>query len=1040
MSLPALAVKRPVFITSIILLMLFGGLLSIKNLPVSLFPETNIPYIAISTLYPGAGPKEVELSVSNYLEEELSTVEGVKKINAVSRDSLSVVWVEFKTSVNIDSAEQRVRDKVALARSKMSNEIEPSIIERFNPSNQPVITAFVQSNTMSRTQLTTWTDQNLKPLLARIPKVGRIEILGGQKRQIDIKIDPRKIENYRIPLLQIVQNLKGGGTNIPAGSVKNGNDEVGIRVLGQYTTLQDINEKIITFSNSETPVRVKDFGEVIEGSEKLRSKAYYNGVSGVVVQVYRQSGTNIVSVADSIKKVIVNFTQTNKDNNVPQINIVRDSSKMIRDNIFDVFESILIGILLTIIVVFCFLGSFRSTIITAVAIPNSLLGAFIFMNFSGFSINILTLLAMSLCVGLLVDDAIVVRENIFKKMEEGHHPKNAAVMGANEVAMAVMAVTLAVVSMFGPVAFLQGVTGQFFREFGLVVCFAVLVSLYDAMAVAPMLSAYMGRAKQQLHNTKKNILAKFFEFIDGGQTKLERYYEMFLFKSLKRPILTICCVVVLAVALSFSASRLPSGFLPTDESQEFLVRIEMPSGTHLDATEKLALQVDNLLKNKPFIEYTVVTIGNAQQEINKADIFVMLKPSKERARTKPSLLREELRNEFSKYENLPKGAEIRVMQNDISGAGQRPFNLLIQTKSSADLEKVARPVFEKLKSNSALISPDLEIKSGAQEIQIKLHEKESQHLGITPGNAGMELRARIEGLEIGKLSEKGFEYPIKVIAFDSAELWLKQNQPILVPNVNMTPVDLRKAASFTVSQSSAKIERVNRAYSARITADLAGNANLGEIMEFIDETVKASAQGLNDVNVLYEGDAESYEEMAESMSLAFLSGIILLFLVLSSLYESFLLSFLNIITLPFAISGAFLSLWIFGEGVNIFSVIGILLLLGVATKNSILLIDTAQERLKFKAKETESDDGQKIIEAAVRRLRPILMTSLALIAGAIPIAIGLNEASAQRTGMGVAIVGGTLTSTLFTLVLIPSVIMLVVKVQEKLLKLSSKNK
>jgi len=574
----------------------------------------------------------------------------------------------------------------------------------------------------------------------------------------------------------------------------------------------------------------------------------------------------------------------------------------------------------------------------------------------------------------------------------------------------------------------------------LVVCFAVLVSLYDAMAVAPMLSAYMGRAKQQLHNTKKNILAKLFEFIEEVQTYLERFYEKFLLKSLKRPILTICCVVVLAVTLSFSASRLPSGFLPTDESQEFLVRIEMPSGTHLDATEKLALQVDNLLKNKPFIEYTVVTIGNAQQEINKADIFVMLKPSKERARTKPSLLREQLRDEFAKYENLPKGAEIRVMQNDISGAGQRPFNLLIQTKSSADLEKVARPIFEKLKSNSGLISPDLELKSGAQEIQIKLHEKESQHLGITPGNAGMELRARIEGLEIGKLSEKGFEYPIKVIAFDSAELWLKQNQQILVPNVNMTPVDLRKAVSFTVSQSSAKIERVNRAYSARITADLAGNANLGDIMEFIDQTVKESAHGLNDVNVLYEGDAESYEEMAESMSLAFLSGIILLFLVLSSLYESFLLSFLNIITLPFAISGAFLSLWIFGEGVNIFSVIGILLLLGVATKNSILLIDTAQERLKLKANETDKDDRQQIVAAAVRRLRPILMTSLALIAGAIPIAIGLNEASAQRTGMGVAIVGGTVTSTLFTLVLIPSVIILVVKVQEKLLKLSRKNK
>lgn len=1025
MSLPQLSVSRPIFISSLVLLMLFAGGAAFFKLPVSLFPETTVPLVSISTLYPGAGPKEVEASVSNHLEEELSTLEGLKKITAISQESLSLVWIEFKSGTNLDAAEQRVRDKVSLARTIFPKDAESPLIERFNPSNQPIVTAFVESKDMSTTQVTTWVNQELKPVLSRVPKVGRVEILGGQKRQIDVLIDPEKLSEYRIPLLQVTEALSRGGANVPGGSLSSGSQEIGIRSLGQYESMDKISEKVLAFGNGETPLRLKDVASVVDASEKSRSKAIFKGRQGVLIQVYRQAGANTIEVADSVKESLTQYSKEDQQG-IPKVTIVRDGSKMIRDNVFDVWETIVIGVILTIIVVYFFLGSFRSTIITGFAIPNSLIGAFMLMAIAGFSINILTLLALSLCVGLVVDDAIVVRENIFKKIEEGMEVKKASVIGANEVAMAVVATSAAIIAMFGPVGFLQGVTGQFFKEFGLVICFAMVISTFDGMAVAPMLSAYWGGSHFDKHG-KLNVIQKLVVAFDRFQSGMEKVYEAVLTRVTRRPLTSTVLIAIVAFVLSATVVNLPSAFLPTDQSPDFSVRVQLPVGTNIAATEASALSVDNFLRSKKYIDYTVVSVGNSLQEIHKSDIYVKLKAPAERKGKKPSELREILQKELTGLGGLPEGTEVRVLQNDIGGAGMRPFNVLVQASNVDDLRSVVTKVFEKLKENKLLLAPELELKAGAQELQVKFRDKDAQRLGVTPVTAGLEIRTRIEGMEVGKFREQGKEYPIKVRVQEPPEVWLKERQRILVPNVNMTPVDLAKVADFVPTQSPAKVERVNRAYAARITADLADGASLADLMTFTDSVIAQESKGMTGISRLYEGDAESFDELSDSMSLAFLAGIILLFLVLASLYESFLLSVLNIVTLPLAVSGAFAALLLFGEGLNIYSIIGILLLLGVATKNSILLIDTAKGGMED---ENWSDFQTAIISSSVRRLRPILMTSLALIAGTIPIAIGLNEASATRTSMGIAIVGGAFTSTLFTLVFVPCMLIVVQKLKK----------
>lgn len=1027
MSIPALSVKRPIFITSLVLLLLFTGWQAMRGMPVNLFPQAELPFITISTLYPGAGPREVETSISKPLEDELATLEGMKKITATSQDSLSIVLVEFQAGLPLDTLEQRLRDRVARAKAEFPKDTEEPIIERMNASNDPILTVFIESDKMNRTELTDWADQDLKPLLSRVPKVGRVDILGGTKREIHVEIDPKKLGDYRIPLLSIAQSLESSGQNVPGGSLNLGDKEMGVRSLAQFEKLSDLEQKLVSFANLESGIRIKDMGRVVDTTEKERTKAFMNGKEGIVAQIYKQSGANTVSVTDAAKKEVQRLNEQFQASGGPKLTIARDGSQMIRDSIFDVWESIIIGILLTVVVVYFFLGSMRSTVITGFAIPNSLLGAFVFMSLFGFSLNILTLLALSLCVGLLVDDAIVVRENIFKQIEAGKEPKRAAIDGANEVAMAVVAVTAAVLSMFGPVAFLTGTVGQFFREFGLTICFAMLISLFDAMAVAPMLSAYWGGKAAHIHEKTKNPIRKLVQKFDHFQSWLERKYQALLNRALHFPVTTVTIVIAVAAGLTWAASHLPGSFLPVDQSSEFSVTVKMPSGTSIQATTEVAKKVEAEVRRAGSIETTVLTVGNTQQELNVARVFVKLKKKSERADKKPSEIRDQTRAALRENLKLPEGAEVLVVQADIGSAGVRPFSLLIQTSERDRLKPIAERVYAQMKELNSFISPTLEARPGGQEIQVELKSDQAQKLGVSPGTAGTEVRGRIEGLEVGKFRENGREYDIKLTTNDPSELWVERKREILVPNVNMVPVDLRQVADFKILESPAKIERVNRSYTVRITSDL-GSEGLTKALSDVTKILEEEKKTSPDLKYMFEGDAESYDEMSASTGKALLFGIVFLFLVLASLYESFLLSFLNIVTLPLAVCGAFFALLIMQDSLHLYSMIGMLLLLGVATKNSILLVDTAKERLaQSDGKETLEEAKEGIASASVRRLRPILMTSLALIAGTIPIAVGLNEASAQRTGMGIAIVGGTISSTLFTLIFIPALLILVEK-------------
>ena len=698
-----------------------------------------------------------------------------------------------------------------------------------------------------------------------------------------------------------------------------------------------------------------------------------------------------------------NIATLNKDYAIdpsrPHIEIVRDGAKAINMNVEDVKESILLGILLTIVVVYLFLGNGRSTFITSLALPNSLIGAFMLMAFAGFSINVMTLLALSLSVGLLIDDAIVVRENIFRHLEMGKPAVQAALEGTKEVTLAVVATSCTVLAVFGPIAFLQGVVGQFFKEFGLTICFAMLISLFDALTIAPMLSAYLaGRP------SKEKTSSRFFDY-------LEKKYSGALQFSIKHPLIIIVGAVLIFISSLQAMKKVSKTFLPPQDFGEFMVSLEMAPGTTLNAMQTISEKLDRQIRGHKEIATSVMTVGSPQGESNLTNIYINLVSPKHR-HLNTSQVKELLRQELKHYSY----AKPIVKDIDMVSGGQRPFNLNIIGNNLDEIHGISEKIMEKLKHHPALLDVETSYKLGKPEYQVVVDPARAARLGISNTLLGSELRTLIEGSVPTVFRDKGEEYDIRVRLLESQKDIKENFSTTFVPNINGTRVRLADVSSLVITEGPANITRQDRGRYIQISADIAPNGpGMGGAMSDIRGYFTSEVKLPPGVHYKFVGQTENFEELGKNMKVAGLLGILFIYLVLASLYESFITPFTIMIVLPLAACGAFFALYITRHSLDIFSMIGCIMLLGIATKNSILLVDYANQMVQ-----QGMDYTAAIAEAGKTRLRPILMTTVALIAGMTPIAIGLNEASRQRTSMGIAIIGGLISSTLLTLVVVPA--------------------
>lgn len=1015
MSPADLSIKRPVFVTSIVIVLLTVGLLAMSRMPVDMFPDITLPVVTVHTIYPGAGPEEVETLISRVFEEELSTVSGIKKLSSTNSEGLSVVVAEFTLETDVKYAEQQVRDKVSSARRELPDDIEEPVIRRVDPADQPILILGLTADDMSEAELYDLADKVVKPRVEQVNQVGLVEVIGGREREIHVELDRRKLKEYELSANAVSDRIAAAGLNIPAGKVDEAQNETVFRTLGEFKSVQDISSVIVSFLGNDVPVTVNDVGRVIDTVEDESSRAYFNGGRSLYLMVFRQSGANTIAVADSVKARIDSINSELKASGTNgTLRLVRDGARPIRANVADVNEAILIGIILTILVVYFFLGSGRSTFITGLALPNSLIGAFFLMQLAGFSINVMTLLALSLAVGLLIDDAIVVRENIFRHLEMGKKPIKAASEGTKEVLLAVVATTLAVVAVFGPIAFLEGIVGQFFREFGLTVCFAMAISLFDAVTMAPMLSAYFAGSSHHGGSGKglwAKTMGRALKAFDRFQTGLENLYARILRGTIHRPVLIIGGALVIFAISLWSVKFIPKTFIPPADMGEFMISLDAEPGTTIDAMSEIALKVDQIVRSNKEVETSVMFIGGQSGQGNKATFFVNMVPS-ERRTVSTSDFKARLREQLQPFQ------DVRPIVKDVGliGGAPRPFNLNIVGSDLRTIEAISQQVFHKLKNHPGLTDVDISHRPGKPEFQVVPNKLRAERLGVAANTIGGELRTQVEGRVASVFREKGEEYDIRVrLQEDQRNIKSGFNQTF-VPNVNQRLIRLRDVATPVETTGPASITRQDRGRYIQIAADIAPDGpGLAAVMSDIEEMFENEIKLPEGMRYVFAGQAESFQELIQSVIVAAGLGIMFIYLVLASLYESFVTPFTILLVLPLAACGAFFALLLTGESLNLFSMIGCIMLLGVATKNSILLVDYTKQLV-----EGGMNLRDAVIQAGKVRLRPILMTTFALVAGMLPIAIGLNEASKQRTAMGVAIIGGLISSTLLTLLVVPA--------------------
>lgn len=1013
MKLAELSIKRPVFLTCIVLMMLAIGFLSIKKLPVDLFPDINFPIVTITTVYPGAGPNEVEVNISKVIEEEVTTVSGIKRVNSVSREGASIVIVEFTLETDVKYAEQQVRDRISSVKRKLPSDAKEPTIRRISPSDQPIAVISLSAD-LPMAKLYDLADQQIKPKLEQVSQIGLVSVTGGRKREIHVNLDRKKLKEYELPATLVSQRIEASGQNIPIGRKDLGEKEFSLRTVGEFKSLEDLKNVVVNFIGNDVPVTLGNIAGVEDSLADETDRTYFNGTPTLALMVYKQSGSNTIAVTKGLEKQLTTLQESlkNAEGN-PKLQLVRKTALQIDANVKDVEESIIIGIILTIIVVFFFLGSGRSTLITGLALPNSLLGAFILMSWAGFSINVMSLLALSLSVGLLVDDAIVVRENIFRHRAMGKSATQAAIEGTSEVALAVIATTLTVIAVFGPIGFLQGIVGQFFKQFGLTICFAIAISLFDALTIAPMMSAYFGGS----HNPVKTglygmLVTPLLNAFEKFQQSLENGYERLLGFTMRKPIAILVLSAAIFVASIYSTKWVAKTFLPPQDTGEFAVSLDLPAGTSLSKMDEVAKSVDEVIRSHPEVEVCLLNVGTNDGRSNVAEFFIHLVPAKKRDKNTTAmkdLIREKLKP-FSFANPL-------VKDFDQVGAGLRPFNVNIVGDNLDEVGNVARDLLAKIKDHPALKDVDISDKPGKPEVQFVIDRGAAEKVGVAPNIAGLELRTLVEGSTPAVFREDGREYDIRVrLQDDQRDLRAAYNETY-VPNINYRTVKLSNVATLVDAVSPNTINRQDRGRYVQIAADVApGGPGLSKAMAdirqlFDDGTIKLGPG----MRYQFVGQAESFQELIVNMTIAVLLSIIFIYFVLASLYESFVTPFTIMLVLPLAISGAIFALLLTKAPLDLFAMIGCILLLGIATKNSILLVDYAAQKVAQGV-----DLRSAMIQAGKTRLRPILMTSVALIAGMVPVAYGLNEASKQRTGMGIAVIGGLISSTLLSLVVVPA--------------------
>ncbi|MFN0296456.1 efflux RND transporter permease subunit [Acinetobacter albensis] len=1012
MWLTRISVKYPVFTLMMMLCLLVLGLASWQRMGVEEFPDVDFPFVVVYTTYPGASPETIESEITQKLEEQINTISGLKQVISQSSEGLSTIIVEFNLDVSSTVAAQDIRDKISSVTAQFRDEIQDPIVERYDPTANAVMSIVFESKTLPLRDLSAYLDQKIVPQLRTVTGVGAVNLLGDAQRQIRIEINPQKLQSFAIGIDQVINTLKSENIEVPAGVLKQSSSELVVEIKSKIIHPQSFGDLIIATKNG-TPIFLKQIATIEDSQADLESSAYLNGQTAVAIDILRSSDANVIQVVNATYKALTQIKKQLPTGTVAKV--VVDSSKGIRASIKDVARTIIEGAVLAVLIVLLFLGSFRSTAITGLTLPIALLGTLTFIWAFGFSINMMTLLALSLSIGLLIDDAIVVRENIVRHTDMGKDPVSAALDGTKEIGLAVLATTLTIVAVFLPVAFMGGIIGRFFYQFGVTVSTAVLISMFVSFTLDPMLSAHW--AEKNITDQKPGKVKRFFNWISNKLDNLSHYYEKLLKLALRFRMATL----LIALASLFGAFGLSTligtEFVPVPDKSEIRIKFETPVNASLEYSQAKLLQVEHIIRKHPEVLNTYGIINGATDRgKNHVTLRVSVTPRLERDKSLT-----QLNNEFR--QRLQSVAGIRITSvasaDETVSGGQKPVLISIKGPELDELQKISDRFLNEISKVNGLVDLESSLKEPKPTLAVHINRLLASDLGLSVNQIANAVRPLLAGDNVTSWQdEKGESYDVnlrlgennRALPRDIEYLYLNSSktdasgQSILVP--------LASVAKFEESLGASQINRRDLAREVLIEANTAGRpaGDIGQEIQKIQDDFELPAgysfetQGAN-------------KDMAESAAYAMTAitlSIVFIYIVLGSQFNSFIHPAAIMASLPLSLIGVFLALFLFNSTLNLFSIIGIIMLMGLVTKNAILLIDFIK-----KAMDRGEQRFDAIIAAGKTRLRPILMTTSAMVMGMVPLALGLGEGGEQSAPMAHAVIGGVITSTLLTLVVVP---------------------
>jgi len=1014
MFLSDTSVKRPVVAAIITLALVFFGILGYQRIGIDLYPKVDFPFVTVTTTLFGAAPEVMDTDVTDPIEEQVNTIEGVKHITSSSGYGFSQVVVEFELYRDIESAVQDVRAKVDLAKRKLPTDIDPPIIDKLDINAIPILWLSMRGN-LPQQKLGMLADEVLRPQLESIKGVGTINLDGYAKREIRVWLDGKKLEARRLASSDVSRALLAKNIELPGGIVESVDREFTVRSLGELRDVGEFNHLIIAYQNG-APVRLKDVGWAEDGTEPIRTIARYNGGPSIGLSVIPRSGANVVDVAQGVKGKLAEIRKALP----PGVNVqvAFDSSRFIEEAISDVQYDVFIGGLLAAGIMFIFLLSIRSTIITAISIPTSLITSFGIMHFMGFTRNYMTMLALSMMVGVVCDDAIIVLENTYRHMEEGADRVQAAREGTSEIAFAAMAATFSIAAVFIPVAFMGGIIGRFFYQFGVTVAASVVVSLVVALILIPMLCSKFLKIEVR-HG-------KVYRFFDQSYEKLENRYRSALTFCLKHRWLVVLSSLAIFVGSMGILSVLKTEFIPKSDQGRFMVRVEAPTGSSLEYTDGKLRKVEDLILAMPETQGLFSVIGTgALQEVNKGLLLVALKDRSERNRSQHQMM-DELRKKIREIPGFKAYVE-DFAEIAVGGKRSAPVQFDIRGAEMEKLEKISNQIMEEMirRPGTVDVSSDLELTK--PEVRVLIDRNKASDVGVDIQEISSAVLQMIGGQQVSKFkdSERAKRYDVRIRLIKDQRMNPHDISQISIRTPKGGLIKLAQVVKIEEGIGPNLINRIDRQRSSTIYADTSGGKTLGEAITEVEGLAKKYIP--SGYSYGFVGHAEAFKESFHYLIMALIQAVVIVYMVLAMQFNSFLHPLTVMLALPLSTMGAFGALYVMGDTISIISMIGMITLTALVVKNSILLVDYTNT-----LRERGTGRNQAVLQASPVRLRPILMTAVTTILGVLPVALGYSAGGEARAGMGRATFGGMFVSTLLTLFVVPVAYTLLDDLQEKM--------